>query len=213
MLQNICQRSFLIKTITKSHIRRFGAITTTHIDEENNSNYTNEHYKTDPQQHLDEFTKEFIQNRIEMTPFQKWLLSAGSSVAALLDPKRFVNLFVKLKSLDIIKRLFTRVYIIWLYVFFSNRHDMIACLGETTGEQALQNILHTMRTTEEGQRILQHKPRINTRTVDIEQLRRLPENTFGRAYIKFLDDNVRNYYYFLGVLWNIIYLFVAIFSK
>lgn len=68
---------------------------------------------------------------------------------------------------------------------------MIACLGETTGEQALQNILHTMKSSEEGQRILQQKPRINTRTVDIKRLRQLPDSTFGRAYVKFLDDNVR----------------------
>lgn len=67
---------------------------------------------------------------------------------------------------------------------------MIACLGETTGEHALQQILHTMRASDEGQRILQQKPRINTRTVDLEKLRQLPANTFGRAYVQFLDDNV-----------------------
>lgn len=68
---------------------------------------------------------------------------------------------------------------------------MIAALGETTGERALQNILLTMKSSEEGQRILSHKPRINTRTINIERLRQLPDNTFGRAYVKFLDDNVR----------------------
>lgn len=67
---------------------------------------------------------------------------------------------------------------------------MIACLGETTGELALQNILQTMRSTKEGQRILAQKPRINTKTVDINKLRKLPDNTFGRAYVKFLQDNV-----------------------
>lgn len=67
---------------------------------------------------------------------------------------------------------------------------MIACLGETTGEHALQQILHTMRASDEGQRILQQKPRINTSTVNLGRLRQLPENTFGRAYVQFLDDNV-----------------------
>lgn len=69
---------------------------------------------------------------------------------------------------------------------------MIACLGETTGERALKNILQTMKCTDEGMRILQQKPRINSQTVDIESLRHLPANTFGRAYSKFLDDNVRS---------------------
>ncbi|XP_053956643.1 ubiquinone biosynthesis protein COQ4 homolog, mitochondrial [Anastrepha ludens] len=105
---------------------------------------------------LDEFTKEFLQNRIEMSPFQKVFLSVGSSIAALVDPRR---------------------------------NDMIAALGETTGEAALLNILQSMQATAEGKRILQQKPRINTRTVDIERLRSLPDNTFGRAYAKFLDDN------------------------
>uniref|UniRef100_A0A0A1XAG6 Ubiquinone biosynthesis protein COQ4 homolog, mitochondrial n=1 Tax=Zeugodacus cucurbitae TaxID=28588 RepID=A0A0A1XAG6_ZEUCU len=105
---------------------------------------------------LDEFTKEFLQNRIEMSPFQKILLGAGSSIAALIDPRR---------------------------------HDMIAALGETTGEAALRNILQTMSATAEGQRILKQKPRINTHTVDMDHLRSLGENTLGRVYVKFLDDN------------------------
>nr|XP_036220046.1 ubiquinone biosynthesis protein COQ4 homolog, mitochondrial isoform X2 [Bactrocera oleae]XP_036220048.1 ubiquinone biosynthesis protein COQ4 homolog, mitochondrial isoform X2 [Bactrocera oleae]XP_036220049.1 ubiquinone biosynthesis protein COQ4 homolog, mitochondrial isoform X2 [Bactrocera oleae]XP_036220050.1 ubiquinone biosynthesis protein COQ4 homolog, mitochondrial isoform X2 [Bactrocera oleae]XP_036220051.1 ubiquinone biosynthesis protein COQ4 homolog, mitochondrial isoform X2 [Bactroce len=106
--------------------------------------------------HLDEFTKEFLKNRIEMSPFQKILLGAGSSIAALIDPRR---------------------------------HDMIAALGETTGEATLRNILQTMELTAEGKRILKQKPRINTHTVDMNHLRSLGENTLGRVYMKFLDDN------------------------
>ncbi|XP_067646150.1 ubiquinone biosynthesis protein COQ4 homolog, mitochondrial isoform X2 [Eurosta solidaginis] len=86
----------------------------------------------------------------------KVLLSAGSSIASLIDPRR---------------------------------HDMIAALGETTGELALRNILQTMQASIEGKRILEQKPRINTRTVDFNRLRSLTENTFGYAYAKFLDDN------------------------
>ncbi|XP_065362377.1 ubiquinone biosynthesis protein COQ4 homolog, mitochondrial [Calliphora vicina] len=152
MLHNIYKRAFHLSA-PKRYIKHFATLATSNIAEEKD-------YKADTdeltQQHWDEFTKEFMQNRIEMTPFQKVLLAAGSSIAALVDPRR---------------------------------HDMIACLGETTGEQALQNILHTMKSSEEGQRILQHKPRINTRTVDIEKLRHMPENSLGRAYVKFLDDN------------------------
>uniref|UniRef100_A0A182JZX4 Ubiquinone biosynthesis protein COQ4 homolog, mitochondrial n=1 Tax=Anopheles christyi TaxID=43041 RepID=A0A182JZX4_9DIPT len=70
-----------------------------------------------------------------------------------------------------------------------NVHDMIACLGETTGREALEKILHNMRATEEGQQILAEKPRINTRTVDMEALKMLPENTFGYTYVKFMEDN------------------------
>ncbi|XP_040152401.1 uncharacterized protein LOC120894088 [Anopheles arabiensis] len=105
---------------------------------------------------MDEFTKEFLRNRIEVSDIQRLILSAGSSVAALVDPRR---------------------------------HDMIACLGETTGREALEKMLHYMRSTEEGQRILAEKPRINTRTVDMEALKKMPEHTFGYTYVKFMEDN------------------------
>ena len=67
---------------------------------------------------------------------------------------------------------------------------MIAALGETTGVNALQKQLQLMIATEEGQMILSDKPRINTLNVDLHNLRKMSENTFGYAYVKFLDDNV-----------------------
>ncbi|KAM7356662.1 UDP-sugar transporter UST74c-like [Cochliomyia hominivorax] len=152
MLQNICKRSYLL-AVPQRYVKQIATIATSNTVEEINANVN---IDESVKQHWDDFTKEFMQNRIEMSPFQKGFLAIGSSIAALVDPKR---------------------------------HDMIACLGETTGEQALQNILYSMKNCDEGQRILQHKPRINTRTVDIEKLRQLPENTLGRVYVKFLDDN------------------------
>lgn len=70
------------------------------------------------------------------------------------------------------------------------RHEMIACLGETTGHNALLNMLNQMRSTEEGCRILKDLPRINTKTVDLKALEQLDENKFGYHYFKFLKDNV-----------------------
>lgn len=67
---------------------------------------------------------------------------------------------------------------------------MIACLGELTGYEALHNILETMNSSEEGKRILEQKPRINTTTVDLEMLKRLPPYSFGRVYVEFLETNV-----------------------
>ncbi|KFB50840.1 AGAP005199-PB-like protein [Anopheles sinensis] len=110
---------------------------------------------TDRQQ-MDEFTKEFLRNQIKVSDVQRIILSAGSSLAALVDPRR---------------------------------HDMIACLGETTGREALENMQYLMQNSEEGQQILKDKPRINTRTVDMERLKHLPHNTFGYTYVKFMEDN------------------------
>lgn len=112
---------------------------------------------------LDRFTKEFLGNKIKVSEFQRMLLSAGSSIAALLDPRR---------------------------------QDMIACLGETTGEDALLKILHVMNESDEGQEILKEKPRINTKTVNLEELKNMPIDTFGHHYYKFLDDNVSSSFRF-----------------
>ncbi|XP_063289049.1 ubiquinone biosynthesis protein COQ4 homolog, mitochondrial [Pelobates fuscus] len=69
------------------------------------------------------------------------------------------------------------------------RHDMIAVLGETTGSQALKNLRDRMSQDPEGAQILQERPRIRISTLDIERLRELPEGTFGREYVRFLDVN------------------------
>lgn len=68
---------------------------------------------------------------------------------------------------------------------------MIACLGETTGANALVYCHQQMTNTSEGQRILTQKPRINTSTVNLSLLRDLPIGTVGRTYYDFLDKNVR----------------------
>lgn len=104
-----------------------------------------------------QFAKEFYANRIPITDIQRFILSAGSSVASLLNPRR---------------------------------HDMIACLGETTGHDALSNMLSCMKNNAEGMKILQDQPRINTKTINLEELGRLEENKFGFQYYKFLKDNV-----------------------
>lgn len=67
---------------------------------------------------------------------------------------------------------------------------MIACLGETTGESALIDQFHLMRACEEGLRILDDRPRINTSTVDFQKMKSMPKDSFGYTYWKFLDDNV-----------------------
>ncbi|KAL6259703.1 hypothetical protein P5V15_009618 [Pogonomyrmex californicus] len=69
------------------------------------------------------------------------------------------------------------------------RGDMIACLGETTGTNALMHCHRKMKETNEGQRILAQKPRVNTSTIDLSYLKDLPPGTVGRTYRDFLDDN------------------------
>ncbi|KAM8934341.1 ubiquinone biosynthesis protein COQ4 homolog, mitochondrial [Pelodytes ibericus] len=69
------------------------------------------------------------------------------------------------------------------------RHDMIAVLGETTGTEALRNLRDQMRRDHEGIQILQERPRIRISTLDIQRMREMPDDTFGREYVRFLDVN------------------------
>ncbi|CAG9856818.1 unnamed protein product [Phyllotreta striolata] len=69
------------------------------------------------------------------------------------------------------------------------RADMIACLGETTGEKAAKYILGKMESSEEGSQILSDQPRINSKTIDLDYLSKLPSNTLGRHYVNFLKIN------------------------
>ncbi|KIM22214.1 hypothetical protein M408DRAFT_291932 [Serendipita vermifera MAFF 305830] len=44
-----------------------------------------------------------------------------------------------------------------------------------------------MLSSPEGRRILKERPRINSDTIDLEKLALLPEGTFGRAYVTWLE--------------------------
>ncbi|KAK3918597.1 Ubiquinone biosynthesis protein COQ4-like protein, mitochondrial [Frankliniella fusca] len=70
-----------------------------------------------------------------------------------------------------------------------SRGDMIATLGETTGTCALQHMLQTMENDEEGRNILSDRPRINTKTLDLKKLKKMPDGTLGKAYSNFLSVN------------------------
>ncbi|XP_050300590.1 ubiquinone biosynthesis protein COQ4 homolog, mitochondrial [Anthonomus grandis grandis] len=76
-----------------------------------------------------------------------------------------------------------------LSIINPHRGDMIACLGETTGEGALKYMKKQMEQSKEGIQILKEQPRINTKTVNLNYLQNLPHDTLGYAYYRFLEVN------------------------
>ena len=56
-----------------------------------------------------------------------------------------------------------------------------------TGGLALPQLRDIMLQTDEGKRVLKDRPYVNSKTVDVVYLSQLPEGTFGRAFITFLD--------------------------
>ncbi|CAG9110510.1 unnamed protein product [Plutella xylostella] len=69
------------------------------------------------------------------------------------------------------------------------RGDMIACLGEITGDDSLKYMRSRMLETPEGTDILKEKPRINSQSVSFSTLSNMPKNTLGRVYADFMCDN------------------------
>ncbi|KAF5280572.1 hypothetical protein FQR65_LT00323 [Abscondita terminalis] len=72
-------------------------------------------------------------------------------------------------------------------LFNPHRGDMIACLGELTGEGAAKYMLNKMEASSEGCEILSKRPRINSDTVDLEKLKFYPPGTLGKTYSDFLN--------------------------
>ena len=70
------------------------------------------------------------------------------------------------------------------------RGDMVAVLSEVT-PAVLQQLRARMQQTAEGRDILRERPRISSKSVDLEALRRKPETTFGGAYARFIEKHVR----------------------
>ncbi|XP_071510329.1 ubiquinone biosynthesis protein COQ4 homolog, mitochondrial-like [Diadema antillarum] len=69
------------------------------------------------------------------------------------------------------------------------RHDMVAVFGETTGFIALPRLYRLMKEDPVGREILKERPRINHKTVDMQYLAGLPDDTFGKMYYDFMVSN------------------------
>ncbi|KAF9812468.1 hypothetical protein IEO21_06186 [Rhodonia placenta] len=67
------------------------------------------------------------------------------------------------------------------------RGDMVAALGDVTSGPVLPRLRDAMLESAEGRRILKDRPRVNSKTVDMNKLALLPEGTFGHAYITWLE--------------------------
>ena len=66
--------------------------------------------------------------------------------------------------------------------------DMIAALGEATATPFFINRLRDIMLSDStGRRILRDRPRITSTTLNVEKLRKLPENTLGREYARWLE--------------------------
>lgn len=71
----------------------------------------------------------------------------------------------------------------------STKTHEIHRVEEITGRPRFRALLAQMRTTPEGERLMQDRPELSSERVDYDRLRALPASTFGGAYVRHLDDN------------------------
>lgn len=64
---------------------------------------------------------------------------------------------------------------------------MVEAVSEETAGAALPRLRDVMLSTDEGRRVLRDRPYVNSKTIDLVYLSKLPEHTFGRAFVTFLD--------------------------
>lgn len=68
------------------------------------------------------------------------------------------------------------------------RAEMIAACGEATAQPFfIRRLRDRMLSDPTGRRILRDRPRITSKTMSLEKLRQLPDNTVGRTYAAWLD--------------------------
>ncbi|KAJ1979084.1 Ubiquinone biosynthesis protein [Dimargaris verticillata] len=69
------------------------------------------------------------------------------------------------------------------------RADMVAVLGEVTGDRAVKAMHRRMLLSTSGREILRTRPRLTSQTMNLPRLRSLPDCTFGREYARFMDSH------------------------
>jgi ubiquinone biosynthesis protein COQ4 len=69
------------------------------------------------------------------------------------------------------------------------RLDQVLLLSQTVNLGALVRAVSRLEEHPAGRELLEEKPCIDRQHVDFDALKRLPDGTLGREYVRFLDDN------------------------
>ena len=108
---------------------------------------------------------------VPLTAIERSALAVGSAFMSLVDPRRGGKFSTQL-----------------LLQCTDASLDLIALLGETTATPFfIYRLRDAMLSSPTGRRILRDRPRISSKTLSMEKLRKLPENTVGRTYAHWLD--------------------------
>lgn len=136
-------------------------------------------------------TDKLYEGHIPISPLQRTILAVGSAFTALANPLRGGKYLYKFHTTydtpsysPAIDTSLTDPPLFSL----SLPVDMVAALGETTSGIFLNRIRDQMLQDPEGRRILRERPVITSETMQLDTLRQLSDGSFGREYVRFLDD-------------------------
>lgn len=105
---------------------------------------------------------------------EKIMLTFGSAIGSVLNPRRGGITFSNLSACDVSPGL--------------TRTDLIAALGESTASPFfIYRLRDAMLASPTGRRILRDRPRISSRSLSMAALRALPTNSVGCTYARWLD--------------------------
>lgn len=71
-------------------------------------------------------------------------------------------------------------------LFNPYRDDMVAALGELTSGNALLRMRQKMTQSNEGRQILLDRPRVNLKSINFQNIKNFPDNSFGKSYYNFM---------------------------
>lgn len=76
------------------------------------------------------------------------------------------------------------IYIIWKAILKGDKTHFLVSIHNLMGCFSFKRLYKRMSLNDQGRIILENRPRVNTKTLNIEQLKSLPENTFGYLFVQ-----------------------------
>lgn len=70
-----------------------------------------------------------------------------------------------------------------------SRGDLLSVLTQVSSYPNIDRLVQQMRQTHEGRRLMAARPSINSRTIDLPALWALPDDTFGKEWVRWLKAN------------------------
>ncbi len=98
--------------------------------------------------------------------------------------------FMEPYKLTLLQRGFLAPYFGMKAIMDPTRGDCVAAFGDVLmSKRGLRNLKAKMKQTDEGLRILNEKPLITDKNLNMERLKRLPEDTLGYKYAIFMEKH------------------------